>query len=636
MRDKIEKNDEFNILENKIQLIKQYFPNCFTRDGELDLKKLEDELSEGDIVKEGYALNWLGKSYAKVIANLETETVISPDIEHNDRNENLNSQNIYIKGDNLDVLKHLVTAYTGEVKVIYIDPPYNTGSDDFIYQDSFNFTTEKLSELANVDLEEAQRILEFTERKSNSHSAWLTFMYPRLFIARELLAEDGVVFISIDNNEQANLKLLCDDIFGEENYLGSIVRSTGQTTGQDSGGLGSSFDYILTYVKNPEIDLSGLPLTPKDLKRFENEDENGKYAYDQMRKTGSNDRREDRPNMYYAVKDPDGNDVFPIATAGYEGSWRFERKTYERLVNENFILWKKTKRNNKEVWWPYVKYYLEGRTKRPSPLWTDLDGNKKATRDVRALFNGIKVFDYSKPVDLISRLLNIAPNASANDLILDFFSGSATTAHAVMKLNAEDGGKRKFIMVQIPEKCKENSEAYKAGYRTIDQIGIERIQRAAKQIKEKQSNNFDCGMKIFDIKPITESVSQNNFNKMLTFNGSVISDNTILKEFGEKTVLTTWMLADGHQLDLNFDKIHLGDYMAYKIRNTLYLLDGELTILHLKELIEKVETDPNFIINKIVLFGYSFATETIVTLKDNMKHLQHGRKAADIHVEVRY
>lgn len=632
LKDIIEKNENVTINEKQVDILKRYFPSCFNNEGNFDVKKLEQVLNENgvDITKEGYELNFLGKSYAKLLTAIESETVIKPDLEHNNREENKSSENIYITGDNLDAIKQLLKSYAGQIKCIYIDPPYNTGSDGFVYMDNFKFTPEQLSEKIGISEEEAERILNMTSRGSASHSAWLTFMYPRLYLSRDLLSDDGVIFISIDNNEEANLKLLCDDIFGEENYLGSIVRSTGQTTGQDSGGLGSSFDYILTYAKDPEVDLSGLPLTKHDLKRFENEDEKGKYAYDQMRKTGSNDRRKDRPNMYYAVKDPDGNDVYPIAPAGYESCWRFEKKTYERLVEENIILWKKTKRDGKEVWWPYVKYYLEGRTKRPSPLWTDLDGNKKATRDVRALFDGNKVFDYAKPVDLIIRLLKIVPNADKNDIILDFFSGSATTAHAVMQLNAEDDGNRKYIMVQLPEKCNENKDAYKAGYRTINEIGIERIKLAAEKIKNDTKKEIDYGFKIYEL----VSPQKQTLDKMLVFDANkLVEDTSILTEFGRESVLDTWKVQDGYGFNAQLKEINLSGYTVYQCDNTLYFIDSNITTQTIKMLIEKYQNDSSFFPNRIVLFGYSFNFTQLSQLKDNLKQLTDHRK---IDVITRY
>lgn len=616
----IEKNERVNINDNQIDILRRKFPSCFNNEGSFDIKKFEKILNENsiDITKEGYELNFLGKSYAKLLTAIETETVIKPDLEHNNKEENQNSENIYIIGDNLDTIKHLLKSYSGKIKCIYIDPPYNTGSDGFVYRDNFKFTFEQLSEKIGISDEEAQRVLDMTSKDSASHSAWLTFMYPRLYLSRDLLSEDGIIFISIDNNEEANLKLICDDVFGEENYLGSIVRATGQTTGQDSGGLGSSFDYIIAYGRNPEVNLSGLPLTKHDLKRFENEDENGKYAYDQMRKTGSSDRREDRPNMYYAVKDPDGNDVYPIAPLGYEGRWRFEKNTYEELIKKNIVFWKKTKRDNKEVWWPYVKYYLEGRTKRPSPLWTDLDGNKKASRDVRELFDGVKVFDYPKPVNLITRLLSIVPNANKNDIILDFFSGSATTAQAVMQLNSKDTGNRKYIMVQIPEECQKNSEAYKTGYKTISEIGIKRIKKAAKKIKNETQKDIDYGFKIYKMVLPKEQT----LDKILVFDPEkFVSDTSILSEFGIETVLTTWKVQDGYGFNAQFNKLNLSNYIAYQCENTLYFIEPDITIQAIKTLIEKYQNDSEFFANRIVLFGYSFNFTQLCELNNNIKQL---------------
>ena len=332
-----------------------------------------------------------------------------------------NTDGLLINSENFGALNLLQERYKEQVKTVYIDPPYNTGNDGFIYKDNLQ------------------------------HSTWMSMMYDRLVYGRELMSEDGVQFSSIDDKEFVNLKMINNLIFEEKNFMGNIVRATGQTTGQDSDGLGSSFDFLLLNSKTENSSLNGLPLTDKDLKRFENKDDVGYFAYDQMRKTGSNDKREDRPNMYYAIKDPDGIDVYPIAPAGYESCWRFERRTYDKLVKENFILWKKSKRDGSEIWWPYVKYYLEGRTKRPSPLWNDLEGNKKAARDLRNIFSGNKVFDFPKPVEMIVRCIQIAPKMEDNGFILDYFAGSGTTGHAVINLNREDQGKRKYILVEMGE-----------------------------------------------------------------------------------------------------------------------------------------------------------------------------------------
>ena len=251
MKNIIEENEKITVNTKEIEILKKHFPNCFNKDGEFQMDKFEKRISqEVDVTKEGYELRWLGKNYARLLANIETDTMIVDDKEHNDKVENKNSENIYIEGDNIDVLKHLKNAYSEKIKMIYIDPPYNTGSDGFVYKDDRKYTKEDLAELTNITEEEAQRILSFNTKGSNSHSAWLTFMYPRLLTARELLSDDGVIFISIDDNEVSQLKLLCDEVFGEENFVTSFIWKKGKEGGNDSKIMRSHYDYILTYAKN--------------------------------------------------------------------------------------------------------------------------------------------------------------------------------------------------------------------------------------------------------------------------------------------------------------------------------------------------------------------------------------------------
>jgi adenine-specific DNA-methyltransferase len=428
-------------------------------------------LDNAPLLEQPWGLNWPGKREARKMAMTSSRLTLKP-LPGEGMNEE-NAQHLLIEGDNLEVLKILQKTYFEQIKMIYIDPPYNTGND-FIYKDDFAENLQDYIDTAGLRLN--------SNRKDSGrfHANWLSFMYPRLRLAKQLLRDDGVIFVSIDDNEVHNLRAVMNEIFGEENFIGCIVRPTGQTTGQDSGGLGSSFDYLLVCSKSPNRDLNGLPLDENDLKRFENEDENGKYAYDQMRKTGSNDRRTDRPNMYYALKDPDGNLIYPTGPGGYESCWRFEEKTYKKLLTESIILWKKTQKEGKEVWWPYVKYYLEGRTKRPSPLWNDLEGNKKASRELRELFNGEKIFDFPKPTALLKRIVSIS--TENHDMILDFFAGSGTTAQAVLELNQEDGGNRKFILVQIDEPTDPRSEAFRAGYATISAITKARIRKVLEKM----------------------------------------------------------------------------------------------------------------------------------------------------------
>jgi adenine-specific DNA-methyltransferase len=482
----------------RLQILKQQFPDWFTSEGNLNIDEVKKAVNPDTVNEtERYEFRWFGKSQAKRNAFTPSNATLVYDEE---RSVNPNdSENLIIEGENLEVLKLLSGSYREKIKCIYIDPPYNTGKD-FVYSDNFTQDKKGYWEDAEV-LENGLKIDTNTDTDGRYHSNWLNMMYSRLLMSRQLLKEDGIIFISIDDNEVHHLRKICDEIFGEENFVGCIVRTTGQTTGQESEGLGSSFDYLLVYSKNTERALNGLPLTEHDLKRFENEDEKGKYAYDQMRKTGSNDKREDRPNMYYSILNPDNEELFPIGPGGYESRWRFEKKTYDKLVEDGFILWKKTKKEDIEIWWPYVKYYLEGRTKRPSPLWDDLDGNKKAARDLRSLFDGKKIFDFPKPVQLLERIISISCDSNDNDIILDFFGGSGSTGEAVFSLNKKDKGNRKYILVQVPEIIDEKSEAFNEGFKKISDITIERNKRVidgiAKELieqKKKKGQELPFGM----------------------------------------------------------------------------------------------------------------------------------------------
>lgn len=642
IKDIMTANESIAPNSREMEILKEHFPACFHRDGSFDLVRFQEFLSDKvTVTNDGYEIRFLGKNYARLLASVDTTTVIVPDEEHNSKPENAHSENVYISGDNLDGLKHLLKSYARKVKCIYIDPPYNTGSDGFVYNDSYNFTAEELSEKLSISEEQAKRILDLTKRGSASHSAWLMFMYPRLLLARDLLTDDGAIFISIDDNEQANLKLICDDVFGEENCMGCICRSTGQTTGQDSGGLGSSFDYAFVYGRKPNLDIAGLPLTDHDLKRFDNEDSFGKYAYDQLRKTGSNDRREDRPNMYYAIKDPDGNDVYPTATAGYDSCWRVERKTYDQLAADDYILWKKTTRNGEEVWWPYVKYYLEGRSKRPSPLWTELDGNKKATREVRDLFGGVKVFDYVKPVDFLKKIIQIAPNMNEGDIVLDFFSGSATTAHAVMATEK----KYRYIMVQLPAVLDETVTSQKVAKEflesigrpgTLDQIGMERIIRAAKKIpEEKPDTAADFGFRHYTLSEVT-GLTLDRLEQFSPDDNGMFVSNTILENFGISTVLTTWLVRDGYGFTAHVETVDFAGYTGYYMGKHLYLIDQELSNEAIAAIIEKFETDGTFNPENVVLFGYSFKWTEMEALKTNLARLKDTEKNLRINFDIRY
>lgn len=323
--------------------------------------------------------------------------------------------NILIEGDNYHALSVLNYTHQGKIDVIYIDPPYNTGNKDFKFNDTY------------VDKDDSYR-----------HSKWLSFMSKRLRLAKNLLRDTGAIFISIDNNELAQLKILCDAIFGEDNLIGLVSVAKGTTTGQDAKKFGSSADYLLVYGMMDFL-VGRIELSEKDKKRFSRKDDKGLYSILQWRKTGNGDRREDRPNLYYPLKAPDGKEVFPKGPTGYKSRWRGDLKRFKKLEKDNMVEWLQQDLE----WRPYVKYYLEGRMKAPSNLWTDLEGNKKATIELKDIF-GEKVFQNPKPTDLIKRCIQLA-NIS-DPVILDFFVGSGTTAQAVLDSNYQDDGNRQFIV----------------------------------------------------------------------------------------------------------------------------------------------------------------------------------------------
>ena len=512
------KLESADITAQNIEKIAELFPNCITetKDENGNLKKainfdlLKQDLSK-DIVdgKECYEFTWVGKKESIIEANRPIRKTLIP---YKDESVNWDTtENLYIEGDNLEALKLLQESYLGKVKMIYIDPPYNTGND-FIYPDDYKMTDSEFNKSSDYFDEEGN--IKFSRTNSESegkyHSDWCSMIYSRLMLARNLLSNDGAIFISIDDNELDNLLKISDEVFGSSNFIGCISRATGTTTGQDAQKIGSSLDYCISYAKSKDFILHGLPLDEKDLKRFNESDSNGFYSTLQLRKTGNADRKEDRPNMFYKLTAPDGSDVYPIGPTNYLSRWRVGKDTFESLLKQDMIVWKNNGLNinesievegiKKSNWIPYVKYYLEGRTKQVSNLFQDIEGNKKASIELKELLGNKGIFSNPKPVEFVKILNQISTNINGNDIILDFFSGSSTTAHAVMQLNAEDGGNRKFIMVQLQEPCDEKSEAFKAGYKNICEIGKERIRRAAKKIAEENPNaKFDGGFRVFKV-----------------------------------------------------------------------------------------------------------------------------------------
>lgn len=659
-----------------LEALRLNFPHCFDKDGNFQLEKFKANLTEKEInfSTESYGLDWLGKSYARLLASDPATTLLKADETHNSKPENANSENLLIKGDNLEVLKHLANAYYEQVKMIYIDPPYNTGSDGFTYQDDRKFTVKELQQLIGVDAEKAKRILDFTQSKSNSHSAWLTFMYPRLYIAKQLLKDEGVIFISIDDSEVATLKMLLDnEIFGEENFRGIIIRATGTTTGQEALKIGSSYDSCLCYSKTSNFQLKGIPLKGKDLNRFNNDDEDGKgkYALLQLRKTGNADRKEDREGMFFPITAPDGSQVFPIGPTDYLSRWRTGKDKFQKFLDEGLIVWKENGEDIEEFddeddeneddeitdfssvtnenvdiskfkskWKPYVKYYLSDRTKQVSNLWTDIDGNKKGSIELKQLFEKKKLFENPKPTDFLKRLITIS--CSNDDIILDFFAGSGTTADAVLNMNVDDLAKRKFILVQIPELIDQKKSKTTYNYVKND-LGIEvptifdvtraRVIRTANKIKsEKSGYEGDLGFKIFETIPIWEDY---NFEAEQFDSSQTLFDAGKLTEDDLKALLVTWKTNDNISLSQELEIVDLGGYKAFYGSGKLYLLHKNFTTENLKAVLEKIDTDKAFNPTSIIAFGYHFESKSLRELSENVKQYANKKKI-DIDFITRY
>lgn len=642
-------NEDVRANDREMASLREHFPACFAADGSFDIARFKEYLADKvNVTNEGYELRFLGKNYARLLASVDTTTVVVPDEEHNQKPENANSENIYISGENLDGLKHLLKSYARKVKCIYIDPPYNTGSDGFVYNDSFHFTAEELEEKLSIDESQAARILDLTKRGSASHSAWLMFMYPRLLLARDLLTDDGVIFISIDDNEQANCKLVCDDVFGENNFLTCISRATGTPTGGGFDGLVNELDYVLVYARDVvKTVINGLAMSEEDAEIYNEIDEQGnKFLSRSLRRTGGEDRREDRPTMYYPLIAPDGNAIYPIGPTGYESRWICGASKAKELEEDGLLIWKKKTLMGKEVWHPYQKYYLENRTKTPGNIWKDficeddesvwknIEGNKKATRDIRDLFDGAKVFETAKPIGLMEKIISIGSNPG--DIILDFFSGSSTTAHAIMKLNSVDNySKRRFILIQISEKVKEKSDAAKTGYETIDKIGMERIVRAAKNIREEQPDTeADLGFRHFTL----QEPSADTLDKLERFKpeSGLMVQNTVLDDFGIPTVLVTWLVRDGYGFTAPVETVDFAGYTGYYMDKHLYLIAPELSDEAIGAIVERYETDGAFNPENVVLFGYSFLWTEMESLKANLARLKAMEKNLHIHFDIRY
>ncbi|KRM20380.1 DNA methylase [Ligilactobacillus hayakitensis DSM 18933 = JCM 14209] len=636
--------------------LKTKLPNFFSKDGEFDLDKFKSQLREYDIdeLKDGYQLNFIGKDYARRQAGEMTSTVIVPDEEQNN-GEGKNSKNLFFTGDNLEVLRHLQTSYTNKIDIIYIDPPYNTGSDGFVYPDKFEHSDDKLKEMFGMDDDQVRR-LKSIQGKS-SHSAWLTFMYPRIFLSKKLLSDKGAIFISIDDNEVKNLRNICDEIYGENNFVAQVSVQLNPRGRNLDVFVAKTIEYVLIYVKNYSNPLSINPVekTGKMVSEYNKEDDAGKYREIGLRNRNQAFNPETRPNLYYPLfvnpktrmvsieQDSSYTDeVWPDAPDGTKTCWTWMKDK----SNKQKDLLIAGKSGNK--WRIYRKDYLVKNGKKATTLvktlWTDKEiNNDYGKKSIKQLF-GSNVMTFPKSPGLMKKIIEMG--SQKDSIVLDFFAGSATTADAVMQLNAEDDGHRKFIMVQLPEKTyhinkdgkevptKGGKAAYDAGFKSIDQISRERIRRASEKIKENAGLalpvNFDGSFKHYRVvsptKQALESIEDFDPNNTSLFTDMVESFSSKKLEVsgnatGEETILTTWLAKDGYSFEADIKKVDFAGYEASLVEDSrLYIIKDGWTSENTKDLLNKVGTH-QLIVQTIVLFGYSFNIADLRELEIGLKQL---------------
>ena len=673
----ISANENVTPNDKEIAALREYFPACFSSDGSFDIERFKEYLSDKvAVTNEGYELRFLGKNYARLLASLDTTTVIVPDEEHNSKPENVNSQNIYISGDNLDGLKHLLKSYSQKVKCVYIDPPYNTGKDDFVYKDNFNFTAEELADKLSISDEQAKRILDLTKRGSASHSAWLMFMYPRLLLARDLLRNDGVIFISIDENEHSNLQLLCNDVFGEENFAGEIIWKNSSKNDQDY--ISIQHEYILCYVKNITCNLGEWREDKEGVERiFE--------AFDKFHSEyGDNWKAIHDAALEWYKQFPESNPIFsckhytwmdergvyfPDNISGphfgqyrYDvihpvtgkvckqpaSGWRFTESTMQEKIRDGLIHF-----GPDETTVPNNKTYLADTLTQNLTSIKYKDG-RVASKQLTELM-GLNCFTNPKDVDLLYSLFH-AITITDGDIVLDFFSGSGTTAESVMKF-IKDGINAHYIMVQLPESLDESLiKAVGSGKQviqnainlcdslgvshTVDQIGLERIIRAASKIREEHPDaTADLGFRHFTLmEPSAETL-----DKLETFNPKLetgfMIHNTVMQDFGVPTVLATWLVRDGYGFTAPVQTVDFAGYTGYYIDKHLYLInsfDVDTREKSIAEITDRFENEGDFNPENVVLCGYSFTWSEMESLKINLLRLKDTEKNLRINFDIRY
>lgn len=632
LKDINERNENRNYNLMQLEKLKEILPNLFDKDSKLQLTNLFEIIDEKEVRDEKYELEFLGKSYSKLLASYEPESVIKADSNNKSYNENF----LFI-GDNLAVLQHLQKSYYKSIKCIYLDPPYNIGTEDFTYNDTFEFSAKDLEEKLGILEDEAERIIQMISKGSSSHSAWLTFMFPRLYLSRELLASDGVIMISIDDNEFAGLKVLCDELFGEENFVGNIIWKN--VTDNNPTNITIEHEYILTYAKKKNMLDKAWKTEVSDIKNLlvakgkeiirNNPIDKIQEVYTIWYKEHKNQLG---PLDRYKYIDKDGiyTGNQSVHNPGKEGyrydilhpvtgkpckqplmGYRFPESTMNDLIREKKVLFGEDE--NKII---ELKLYAHEYKEKLSSV-IELDG-RLGNYDLKSILESENIiFTNPKPVKLLKQLFSFVLND--NDIVLDLFAGSGTTAQAIYELNTSDGGNRKYILAQLPENVKENSPAKKAGYDTINQITQDRINKCI----ARYSNDFNkknMGYNTYYI----EFPTSKTLDKLDEFDPEAMFENVdILDEFGVQTIITTWMLQDGFKLNEEIELLEFKGYPAYKISNVLYLINAGIDREIIKNIIEYMDGEGKGI-NKVAIFGYSIDFLSLSELKDNMKQF-HSR-----------
>jgi adenine-specific DNA-methyltransferase len=605
---------KYKLNEEQLNQLKQVVPEAF-KDNELDFNSLYEALSdfteneEDDI--EQFGLSWPGKRAAKRAAAIPPVGTLVPVPGEGVDEEK--THNIYIEGDNLEVLKIIKKAYQGKIKMIYIDPPYNTGTD-LIYPDDFSESVESYQKRTGQVDKDGVKMTSNKRSDGRFHSKWCSMIYPRLRLARELLSGDGVIFISIDDNEVAQLLKICDEIFGEGNFVGKFIWRKKEGGGQAKEHFVVEHEYILVYRKNDEFVWKDKE-EERNISEYKKSDDNGIFKITKLAKWGNTARREDRPTMYFPLIAPDNSEVYPVAPDGNDGRWRVGKERMNEIISSNLIYWEK----KDDYWIPYEKEYFANQMKiiKQRSILYDLASTGDGSNILTSLFEKKDFFENPKPIELL--IVFIKHVTQSNSIILDFFSGSSTTAHAVMQLNAEDSGNRKYIMVQIPEICDKDSEAAKAGFKNICEIGKERIRRAVKKVKKEagfNADNIDTGFKVFRLAPTNCKAWENYTDTDIKQLEELFKEDSLKPGWKEDDLLTEVMLLEGFPLDSIIEK--LPQFNKNKVKkinsdfreNTIYIcLDKEIH----KETINALNLTDN---DRFICLDTAVDDQSKITLED--------------------